>query len=107
LRRRLRELVRALRAWARAPKGARDAQRQGAEALAHRLRGTSGSYGLRSFSAAVGVVEEALRRERLEDAARAEVVTEIAGSLRRARSIANEAVRKRPSGTETAGAERL
>ena len=50
----------ALRAARRAPRDARRVER--ARDLAHRMRGTAGSYGFAAFAGAVGRVEDALRR---------------------------------------------
>ncbi len=106
LSKRLRDLAGAIRAWRRAPDDAREPERHRAETLAHRLRGTSGTYGLRSFSRAIGDVEGALRRERIEGVASAQAVAEIARSLRQARSLAREGRARVAAGTSIAEAAR-
>ncbi len=58
--RRVRRIGDALRASRRAPGDARSLEK--ARTLAHRLRGTAGSYGFEAVSAAAGRVEDAIRR---------------------------------------------
>lgn len=84
---RLRALDRAIRAWRRAPEDS--AALEKAEKLAHRLRGTTGSYGFADVSAAMGAVEDALRgaRDRHETSASA-----IEPALGAARTFAAEAI---------------
>lgn len=87
---RLRRLRSAVRAWSRAP-GDAELLTQ-AESLAHKLRGTSGSYGLKAFSVKAGSVEDALRRVRLAGATKEEAMTVIEPDLCEADELALEAV---------------
>jgi hypothetical protein len=80
----------AVRAWSRAP--ADGALLARAESLAHRLRGTSGSYGLQAFSTKVGAVEEELRRARAAGTPADEAMATIARDLREADELALEAM---------------
>jgi chemotaxis protein histidine kinase CheA len=57
---RVRQVARALRALRRTPGDARLLER--ARALAHRLRGTAGSYGFAAVGAAAGRVEDGILR---------------------------------------------
>ena len=86
---RLRTLASAIHAWRRAPHDAELLAH--ARTLAHRLRGTAGSYGLREVSAAVGTVEDWLRLagEPGPDGKRS---TEIPAGLRDAHAFATDAI---------------
>ena len=86
---RVRRLARALRAWRRAPADAPSMER--ARVLAHRLRGTAGSYGFAAMGEAAGRVEDGILRAvsapvEAHDAAWAELWT----ALRAAEAVAAE-----------------
>jgi HPt (histidine-containing phosphotransfer) domain-containing protein len=78
---RVRRIARALRASRRAPGDAE--LRERARVLAHRLRGTAGSYGLPAVGAAAGRIEDALGRSSWD---------EIEAALRDAEALAGSAV---------------
>jgi HPt (histidine-containing phosphotransfer) domain-containing protein len=78
---RVRRIGRALRASRRAPGDAE--LRERARSLAHRLRGTAGSYGLPAVGAAAGRIEDALARASWD---------EIEAALRDAEALASSAV---------------
>jgi chemotaxis protein histidine kinase CheA len=80
----------AVLAWGRAPDDGELLSR--AESLAHRLRGTAGSYGFAAFSATAGAVEDALRRCRAAGTAGDETMAVIALALRAADDFALEAI---------------
>jgi hypothetical protein len=88
----------AVEAWRRAPE--RADLLEAAESLTHRLRGSSGSYGLASFSCAMGVVDDALRRARLGERTRSDDREAMDQALRHVRALAAEAVAGVPSWDE-------
>jgi DNA-binding response OmpR family regulator len=89
---RLRRLSRAIDAARENP---RDRALQGrAEAVAHRLRGTTGSYGLARVSDALAIVEDALRRARDADEEAALSSSAIEAALRDADAGAADAIRR-------------
>jgi chemotaxis protein histidine kinase CheA len=101
---RLRQLREAVHAWAGAgghdggpsegpPNPPGDAELYArAEAAAHRLRGTSGSYGFGAFSEKLGAVEDALRRFRAAGAPPPEAMAVIEPDLREADALAAQAI---------------
>jgi hypothetical protein len=92
---RLATVALAVEAWQDAPD--RADLLEAAELLTHRLRGSSGSYGFASFSAAVALVDDALRRARLGERTRGDDCGAIDQALRRAHALAAEAVASIPS----------
>jgi hypothetical protein len=95
---RLQEVALAVEAWRRAPH--RPDLLEEAESLTHRLRGSSGSYGLASFSGTMAVVDDALRLARLGQRTRSDDREAIDQALCRARALAAEAVASIPSADE-------
>jgi hypothetical protein len=63
-----------------------------AEATAHRLRGTSGSYGFGAFSERLGAVEDTLRLLRAAGAPPREAMAAIEPDLRAAEGLAAEVI---------------
>jgi hypothetical protein len=91
-------VVAAIDAWRGAPE--RADLLEVAESLTHRLRGSSGSYGLTSFSGAMAVVDDALRRARLGERTMSGDRDALDQELRYARALAAEAVASVPSADE-------
>jgi HPt (histidine-containing phosphotransfer) domain-containing protein len=89
---RLAQLVADLEAWRQTPERA-DLLEE-ITSLAHRLRGSAGSYGFPSFSGAMGAVEDSLRRVRLTGGTHANHLEAVDQALCRARALADEAVAK-------------
>ena len=87
---RVERLAHALHAWHRAPA---DATRlELARVLAHKLRGTAGSYGFPEVGEAAGRVEEAVKRAGgTSDDQETAVWSEVLASLREAEELATEA----------------
>jgi hypothetical protein len=87
---RLRHLREAVHAWALAPGDGEHYDR--AESIAHRLRGTTGSYGFGAFSERLGAVDDALRRLRAAGAPPREAIAAIEPDLRAADALAAELI---------------
>jgi hypothetical protein len=92
---RVRRLATALRAWRRAP--GTFALLERARALAHRLRGTAGSYGFAAVGQAAGRIEIALfHTTGAPGQAHAAAWDEIWSALREAELLANHAIHELP-----------
>jgi hypothetical protein len=92
---RVRRLATALRAWRRAPGTFAHLER--ARALAHRLRGTAGSYGFAAVGQAAGRIEIALfHTTGAPSEAHAAAWDEIWSALRAAESLADHAIHELP-----------
>jgi len=87
---RLRLVREALGAWAEAPGDTESYAR--AESLAHRLRGTTGSYGFGAFSEKLGAVEDALRHFRAAGAPPHEAMAAVEKDLGAADGLAAEVI---------------
>jgi hypothetical protein len=92
---RVRSLAQALRAWRRAPGS--EAHMERARELAHRLRGTAGSYGFPAVGLAAGRVEDAVLRTAGDPGeAHTSAWGELWSALRDAEALAAEAIHKLP-----------